>query len=239
MGRFSKSSCASRKLSNAHMKILLVEDETKMAQLISRALKEDIHSVAVAHTGPEGLDLINSETFDLIILDVMLPGITGFEVATRARKRGTKTPILMLTARDAVPDIVAGLDAGADDYLTKPFSLAEFLARVRAIARRGPLSHAAQLKFNDLVLDPATHEVNRGGRRIDLTKKEYMLLEVLLRQAGRVVQRDHIIDAVWSNEESVENNTLDAFISSLRNKVDGRSATKLIRTIRGVGYRIG
>jgi DNA-binding response OmpR family regulator len=221
------------------MKILLVEDETKMARLISRALKEDLHSVAVAHTGPEGLELINSEIFDLIVLDVMLPGMTGFEVAQRTRKRGTKTPILLLTARDAVPDIVAGLDAGADDYLTKPFSLAEFLARVRAIARRGPLAHEAQLKFNDLVLDPAAHDVSRSGRSIDLTKKEYMLLEVLLRQAGRVVPRSQIIETVWSNEESVENNTLDAFISSLRNKVDGHSATKLIRTIRGVGYRLG
>jgi DNA-binding response OmpR family regulator len=169
----------------------------------------------------------------------MLPGMTGFEIAQRTRKRGIRTPILMLTARDAVPDIVAGLDAGADDYLTKPFSLAEFLARVRAIARRGPLAHAAQLKFNDLILDPATHEVNRAGRKIELTKKEYMLLEVLLRQAGRVVARNHIIETVWSNEESVENNTLDAFISSLRNKIDGNNATKLIRTVRGVGYRLG
>jgi two-component system OmpR family response regulator len=221
------------------MRILVVEDETKMAQLVSRALKEDLHSVFVAHNGPDGLDLINTMSFDLMILDVMLPGLTGLEVAQRARKMKIKTPILMLTAKDSVPDIVAGLDAGADDYLTKPFSLAELLARVRAIARRGPLEHPVRLEFGDLSLDPATHEVKRGGRKVELTKREYMLLEVLMRQAGRVVPRNTIIAAVWDNDESVENNTLDAFISSLRNKIDGDSSDKLIRTVRGVGYRLG
>lgn len=221
------------------MRILLVEDETKMAQLVSRALKEDLHSVFVAHNGPDGLDLINTMSFDLMILDVMLPGLTGLEIAHRVRKLKVKTPILMLTAKDSVPDIVAGLDAGADDYLTKPFSLAELLARVRAVARRGPLEHPSRLEFGDLTLDPAAHEVNRGGRKVELTKREYMLLEVLLRHAGRVVPRDTIIEAVWANDESVENNTLDAFISSLRNKIDADSSDKLIRTVRGVGYRLG
>jgi two-component system OmpR family response regulator len=221
------------------MRILLVEDETKMAQLVSRALKEDLHSVFVAHNGPDGLDLINTMLFDLIILDVMLPGFTGLEIARRVRKLKVKTPILMLTAKDSVPDIVAGLDAGADDYLTKPFSLAELLARVRAIARRGPLEHPARLEFGDLSLDPATHEVNRGGRKIELTRREYMLLEVLMRQAGRIVPRNTIIEAVWANGGSVENNTLDAFISSLRNKIDADSSDRLIRTVRGVGYRLG
>jgi DNA-binding response OmpR family regulator len=221
------------------MRILLVEDETKMAQLVSRALKEDMHSVHVANTGPDGLDLIKSTAFDLIILDVMLPGLTGLEVAQRARKLKIKTPILMLTAKDAVPDIVAGLDAGADDYLTKPFSLAELFARVRAVSRRGPLEHSVRLEFADLSLDPATHEVCRGERKVELTKREYMLLEVLLKQAGRVVTRDSIIEAVWANDESVESNTLDAFISSLRNKIDVGKAERLIRTVRGVGYRLG
>jgi DNA-binding response OmpR family regulator len=221
------------------VKILLVEDETKIANLVSRALQEDLHSVSMAHNGLDGLHFVDTAMFDLIILDVMLPGLSGLEVARKARQRGNKTPILMLTARDTVPDIVAGLDAGADDYLTKPFSLEELLARVRAVSRRGPVPQSTRLAVRGLVMDPASHEVTRGGKPIGLTKREYRLLELLMRNAGRVVKRDTIMESVWSEGESIENNTLDAFISLLRTKVDSGRKERLIRTVRGIGYRLG
>lgn len=221
------------------MKILIVEDETKIANLVSRALQEDLHSVLMAHNGIDGLNYINTVSFDLIILDVMLPALSGLEVARKARQRGNKTPILMLTARDTVPDIVAGLDAGGDDYLTKPFSLEELLARVRAVSRRGPVLQSTRIAVKDLIMDPASHEVTRGGKPVGLTKREYRLLELLMRNAGRVVKRDTIMESVWSDGESIENNTLDAFISLLRTKVDSGRRERLIRTVRGIGYRLG
>ena len=221
------------------MKILIVEDESKIANLVSRALQEDLHAVSVANNGIDGLNFIDAATFDLIILDVMLPGLSGLDVARKVRQRNNRTPILMLTARDTVPDIVAGLDAGADDYLTKPFSLEELLARVRAVSRRGPVPQATRLEVRDLIMDPASHEVTRGGKPVGLTKREYRLLELLMRNAGRVVERDAIMESVWSDGESIENNTLDAFISLLRTKVDSGRKERLIRTVRGIGYRLG
>jgi two-component system response regulator MprA len=218
------------------MRILLVEDDEKMARLLRKGLEEERHSVAVAGTGREGLDLSQSYVFDVIILDVMLPGLNGFEVARRLRQGNSRTPILMLTARDAVGDVIKGLDVGADDYLTKPFDFEELLARLRAVARRGAVEQLPKLRVADLTLDPATHRVSRAGKRISLTKTEHLLLERLMRQTGRVVSRSAIVEAVWGFESSIESNTLDAFVRLLRNKVDLGYGKKLIHTVRGVGF---
>jgi DNA-binding response OmpR family regulator len=220
------------------MRVLIVEDEKKMAELLKQGLEEHSHSVTLAHTGHDGLELAQALRFDAMVLDIMLPGLDGFEVARRLRKAGNPTPILVLTARDSVPDIAKGLDLGADDYLTKPFSFVEFMARLRAVSRRVLAPESAKLRIADLELDPSTHEVQRGSKRIVLTPKEYLLLEFLLRNPGRVLRRDTIINAVWDSYESVENNTLDAFISLLRSKVDSGFKTKLIHTVRGFGYRL-
>ena len=220
------------------MRVLIVEDEKKLADLLKKGLDEDGHIATVAHTGVDGLECAQASRFDAVVLDVMLPGLDGFEVARRLRKANNRTPILILTARDAVSDIVKGLDLGADDYLTKPFSFVEFLARLRAVSRRGPVSQPPLLRAADLTLDPSTCEVFRGDKQIPLTKKEYLLLELLLRNAGRVVRREVILDTIWGTEESVENNTVDAFIKLLRNKVDQGHDSKLIHTVRGFGYRL-
>jgi two-component system response regulator MprA len=171
-----------------------------------------------------------------MVLDVMLPGVDGFEVARRLRRENNRVPILMLTARDAVQDRVKGLDLGADDYLNKPFSFVELLARVREVSRRGPVPQATLLRISDLTLDPSSREVFRGSRPISLTKTEYALLEFLLRNAGRVLPRNTIIEAVWGLGENIENNTLDAFVKLLRNKIDAGRRVKLIHTVRGFGY---
>jgi two-component system OmpR family response regulator len=174
----------------------------------------------------------------VVVLDVMLPGIDGFEVARRLRRSQNQTPILMLTARDTVPDVVKGLDSGADDYLTKPFSFEIFLARLRSIARRGSAPRPTLLEVANLVLDPATHQVMRAGQEIHLSLTEFRLLEFLMRRADRVVSRNAIIQAVWDFEDEVEANTLDAFIRLLRSKVDRDHKLKLIQTVRGAGYMI-
>ena len=186
--------------------------------------------------GPDGLLVSRNYPFDVIILDVMLPGLNGFDVARRLREACGRTPILMLTARDAVGDVIKGLDAGADDYLTKPFDFNELLARLRAVSRRGPVEQRPTLVVADLELDPATHRASRAGQDISLTKTEHLLLDVLIRQAGRVLSRGAIIEAVWGFGATIENNTLDAFIRLLRAKVDSGHNRKLIHTIRGVGY---
>ena len=217
------------------MRILLVEDDEKMASLLQRGLEEERHSVAIAHSGLDGLHLSRSYPFDVIILDVMLPGLTGFEVARRLRQANRRTPILMLTARDATADVIKGLDVGADDYLTKPFAFDELLARLRAVSRRGPVEKLPKLRVGDLTLDPAAHRAFRAGKRIHLTRTEHLLLEALMRQAGRVLSRTAIVEAVWGFD-TIENNTLDAFVRLLRNKVDAGPNKKLIHTIRGVGY---
>ena len=221
------------------MNVLIVEDERLLAELLRKALEKDNHSVAVSHDGLEGLAMAEQHEFDVLVLDIMLPKLDGFEVARRLRQRGRKTPILMLTARDSVPDIVKGLDVGADDYLSKPFALEEFFARLRAAARH-VASHApgAQLHVGDLMLDPATREVRRAGRSIQLSATEFRLLEFLMRRTGRVAHRTAIIDGVWGLDRDVSENNLDAFMRLLRRKIDGGSRQKLIQTIRGVGYTV-
>ncbi len=221
------------------MRILIVEDESKMAMLLKKGLEEEHHSVSVAHDGRDGLELAMGQQFDAIVLDVMLPGLDGFEVARRLREHGNRTPILMVTARDALPDVIKGLDLGADDYLTKPFSFEELFARLRAIGRRGPIPQGTRLEVGDLTLDPATHQVSRAGRPIPLTKKEYLLLELLMRNQGRVVPRETIIESIWGSDDLVESNTLDAFIKKVRQKVDAGNGRRLIHTVRGFGYRCG
>jgi DNA-binding response OmpR family regulator len=220
------------------MHVLIVEDEKKMAELLKKGLEEENHSVSLAHDGRDALEMAQALEYDAIVLDLMLPGIDGFEVARRLRKIGDKTPILVLTARDTVPDVVKGLDIGADDYMTKPFSFEEFLARLRAISRRASAPRPTLLQVGDLVLNPASHEVKRGAEEISLSRTEFRLLEFLMRRAGRVVPRNTIVHAVWDTNEDVEENTLDAFISLLRNKVDRDRKVKLIQTVRGTGYSI-
>jgi two-component system OmpR family response regulator len=218
------------------MRVLVVEDELKMAALLKQGLEEHGHSVTVVHDGQEVLEFASSHAFDVVVLDVMLPGLDGFEVARRLRKNHSQVPILMLTARDAVPDIAHGLDVGADDYLTKPFAFAELLARVRALGRRPPAMLPPELSVGDLILDPGSRRVSRGEQEIRLTATEYRLLEFMMRRSGQVLSRGAIVEAVWGFNEDIEENTLEAFVSSLRNKIDRDFSHKLIHTIRGVGY---
>jgi DNA-binding response OmpR family regulator len=220
------------------MRILIVEDEKKMGAVLKKGLEADNHRVTLAHDGRTGLELAATTEFDVVVLDLMLPVIDGFEVARRLRKNNNQTPILMLTARDAVPDIVKGLDLGADDYLTKPFSFEVFLARLRSVARRGSAPRPTVLQVGDLVMNPASHEVTRGERAIHLSPTEFRLLELLMRRSGRVVPRDAIVDAVWDFDHEVEENTLDTFIRLLRSKIDREHDHKLIQTVRGIGYTI-
>jgi len=218
------------------MRILVIEDDVRMTRLLRRGLQDEGCSVIVAGDGEQGLELARNRDLDAIILDVMLPKLDGFTVARRLREAKNRTPILMLTARDAVPDIVSGLDLGADDYLTKPFSFKVLVARLRAIVRRGPVLQPAQLRVGHLLLDPATHELFRGEEKIPLTKTEYKLLEFLLRRAGKVVPRETLIEAVWGLGGDIESNTLDAFVRLLRSKIEEPSRPKLLHTVRGVGY---
>jgi DNA-binding response OmpR family regulator len=218
------------------MRILIIEDEKKMAALLRQGLTEENHCISLAYDGPTALEMSKTYDFDAIILDVMLPGVDGLEVARRLRKENNHTPILMLTARDAVPDITNGLDSGADDYLTKPFAFEELLARLRAITRRGTKPRPSRLQVADLVLDPATRQVFRSSRELHLTATEYRVVEFLMRRAGRVLSRTALVEAVWGLDQDVEDNTLDAFISSVRTKIDKGFRQKLIHTVRSVGY---
>jgi DNA-binding response OmpR family regulator len=221
------------------MKILVVEDERRMAQVLRKGLEEENHAVRVAGHGSEALELAENSNFDLILLDVMLPGINGVEVTRRLREGRQQVPILMLTARDSVPDVVKGLDAGADDYVTKPFSFAVLFARIRAFERRAAEVPKLVLRVADLVLDLAQRRAFRGVREIFLTPKEFRLLEFLMRNEGRVASRRAIVDFVWgAAAENVEENTLDVFVRLLRRKVDESEEVKLIHTMRGFGYRL-
>jgi len=220
------------------MRILIVEDEKKMAAVLKKGLEADNHRVSLAFDGRSGLELASTTEFDVVVLDLMLPVIDGFEVARRLRRNDNRTPILMLTARDAVPDIVKGLDVGADDYLTKPFAFEVFLARLRSVARRGSTPRPTILQVGDLILNPASHKVSRGEREIHLSPTEFRLLELLMRRSGRVVSRNAIVEAVWDFDHDVEENTLDTFIRLLRSKVDRDHDYKLIQTVRGIGYTI-
>jgi DNA-binding response OmpR family regulator len=210
-----------------------------MADLLRLVLVERQCAVQVARTGPDGLRMARESLFDVITLDIMLPGMDGLEVARELRLSQVFVPILFLTARDSKADVVLGLDLGGDDYLTKPFSVVELLARLRALARRKPTLPAEILEVDDLILDCATQEVTRGGRTIELSRTEYVLLEVLMRNAGRVQSRQSLFGAVWGQHRHVGNNTLDAFIRLLRKKVDERDSAHLIHTVRGFGYRMG
>jgi DNA-binding response OmpR family regulator len=220
------------------MRILVVEDDQKLARQLQKGLAEQGHSTTLAFDGHEGLHAAHSGLFDVFVLDVMLPGIDGFSLVRRLRGAGSATPILLLTARDTAEDIVMGLDAGADDYLTKPFSFKILVARLRALSRRKQVELSTRLQMADLVLDPATHEVNRAGLPIPLTPREFEFLELLLRNSGRVLTRNRLIEAVWGNERDVENNTVDVFIRQLRTKLEPPGTSKLIHTIRGIGYTL-
>jgi DNA-binding response OmpR family regulator len=220
------------------MRVLIVEDDRKMAGLLQKGLEEEGYGAAVAQDGVRGLESALSHAFDVVILDVMLPGIDGVEITRRLRAAKSAVPILMLTGRDANTDIVRGLDAGADDYLTKPFSFEILLARIRALARRTAGVPHNQLRFRDLVMDVEAHEVRRAGSLAQLTRTEFAILECLLRRAGRVVPRDALIQDVWGYDRDVESNTLDVFMRLLRTKVDGPGRPRLIQTVRGVGYAL-
>jgi DNA-binding response OmpR family regulator len=220
------------------MQLLLVEDDRKLALQLKKGLEEQGHRITVAFDGPEGLAIAQTSPFDLFVLDVMLPGLNGLVLVRQLRKAGIATPILLLTARDAVEDVVTGLDAGADDYLTKPFSFQVLLARLRALARRKQVVLSTILCLGDLILDPATHEVKRAGEAIPLTPKEFALLELLLQNAGRVLTRSRLIEAIWGYHRDIENNTVDVLVRQLRAKVEPVGAPKLIQTIRGIGYAL-
>jgi two-component system, OmpR family, response regulator MprA len=220
------------------MNLLIVEDEPRMSDLLRKGLTEEGHTTSCAPDGIEGLALAKSYEFDVIILDIMMPRLNGYEMARRLRSEKVRTPILMLTAKDSVPDIVKGLDLGADDYLTKPFSFEELLARLRSVKRRAMVAQDPNLRIGDLVLDPASREVLRGHTRLSLTRTEYNLLERLMYRAGKVVPRRSLIESVWGFDREIEENTLDAFMHLLRNKIDAPGRPRLIHTVRGVGYVI-
>ena len=217
------------------MQILVIEDERRMAELLKRGLAEEGHQVIVARDGAEGLGIAAASAFDVIVLDIMLPRMDGITITRRLRESKNQTPVLMLTARDAASDIVLGLDCGADDYLTKPFAFDVFLARLRAVSRRGAIPRPVCLEVADVRLDPATRQVTRGNQDISLTPREYGLLELLMRNPGRVIGRETILESVWGYGCEVNENTLEAFVRLLRLKVDAREP-KLIHTVRGVGY---
>lgn len=221
------------------MRILIVEDEPQMAGLLARGLEEELYEVRVAKDGKAALDLSTSNEFDVILLDVMLPKIGGLEVARQLRQREQSTPLLMLTASDALADIVRGLDAGADDYLTKPFSFQELLARIRALVRRHEFRRKTVVETGDLVLDTTSFRAFRAGREVYLSLTEFRLLELLVRNSGRIVSRTEILTTVWGAGRVVTENTLDAFVRLLRRKVDPESETKMIQTHRGFGYSVG
>jgi DNA-binding response OmpR family regulator len=207
-----------------------------MARLLQRTLQDEGYSVALAFDGEEALNIGMSGGLDVIVLDVMLPGRDGFDVIRNLRAAKSMVPTIMVTARDAMSDIVRGLDCGADDYLTKPFALDVLLARIRALSRRGPATYPADLQFQDLVLNTRTHEMQRGDRVLPLTRTEFGILEVMIRRAGCVVPRDVLVEAGWGGGAEVSDNTLYVFMRSLRNKIGGEP--RLLHTVRGVGYTL-
>ena len=221
------------------MRVLVVEDERKVANFISQGLQEEGHTVEVAKDGEAALDLLReTPPWDLVVLDVMLPRLDGLAVLRAARAAGVTAPVLILTARDTVADKVTGLDLGADDYLTKPFSFDEFLARVRALLRRAEGRREPALRVSDLVLDPATRDVVRGARRLALTAREYALLEYFMRNAGRVLTRPMLAEHVWGLDFDPESNVVDVYVGYLRRKIDGPGEPRLLHTVRGAGYTL-
>jgi two-component system OmpR family response regulator len=220
------------------MRILLVEDEPKLGRLLRRGLAEEGHPSDLAATGEDALWMAEPGRYDAIVLDVMLPGIDGFQTCDELRRRGVWTPVLMLTARDAVEDRIEGLDAGADDYLVKPFAFTELLARLRALSRRVPVERPTELRVGDLRLDPATHRAWRGEVELDLTAKEFVLLEVFMRRAGETLSRVQLLDAAWDIAFESHSNVVDVYVRYLREKIDRPFGRTTVETVRGVGYRL-
>jgi two-component system, OmpR family, response regulator len=220
------------------MRVLIVEDEVKMASLIRRGMREEGMAADVAVRGEDALWMAGSTDYDAIVLDVMLPGIDGFETCRKLRADGVWSPILMLTARDSVEDRVSGLDGGADDYLTKPFSFGELLARLRALARRGPVERPVLLEVGDLKLDPATRQVWRGDAEISLSAKEFSLLEVFMRRPGEVLSRFQLLEHGWDYDYENRSNVVDVYVRYLREKIDRPFGRDSIETVRGAGYRL-
>jgi two-component system OmpR family response regulator len=219
---------------NAAMRVLIVEDERKLAELLARGLREEGHAADIAGDGEKAVWMAQAARFDVIVLDVMLPGLDGFEVCRRLRAQDVWTPVLMLTAREAVEDRVAGLDAGADDYLAKPFAFDELLARLRALTRRAPTERPTSLAVDDLRLDPAAHRAWRADDELDLSPKEFALLELFMRNPGAVLSRDQLLDGAWDMSFERRSNVIDVYVRYLRGKI-GRD---LIETVRGIGYRL-
>jgi len=220
------------------MRVLLVDDDREIAGYIGRGLEEEGSTVTACFDGAEGLRTALASAFDIVVLDVMLPSLDGFEITRRLRARNVHTPILLLTCRDAARDVVKGLDAGADDYLTKPFSFDVLLARLRARTRASHAGTSATLLYSDLSMNVETHEVCRAKMKLNLTRTEFAILESLIRSAGRVVSRQRLIETVWGSGREVGDNNLDVFIRFLRTKVDAPPQPRLIRTIRGIGYSL-
>ena len=220
------------------MRILVVEDEHKLAAVVRRGLEEHGYAVDVAYDGDDALAMAQAEPYDLIVLDIMLPGIDGITVCQRLREARKNMPVLMLTARDTVDDRVAGLDAGADDYLVKPFAFRELLARVRALLRRDGLSRDPVLRVGDLELDTVSHEVRRSGRFVDLTSKEYAMLEYFMRNPNRVLTRTQIAEHVWDYDFMSMSNVIDVYVRYLRRKLGDDQEPRLFRTVRGTGYQL-
>jgi DNA-binding response OmpR family regulator len=221
------------------MRVLIVEDERRISAYLKRGLEEQGYAVDAVYSGREALDWAEATPYDLILLDILLPELDGLEVCRELRRRGMRVPILMLTARDAVDDRVAGLDAGADDYLVKPFAVRELMARLRALTRRAAdAEKSPMLQVADLSLDTLTHRVRRGGKLIELTAKEYAVLECLMREPERVLSRTQIAEHVWNWDVYNESNVVDVYIRNLRRKIDDGHDLKLIHTVRGAGYRL-
>jgi two-component system OmpR family response regulator len=220
------------------VRVLIVEDEVKLAGLLRRGLAEEAHAVDVAATGEDALWMAPSAEYDAIVLDLTLPGVDGVEVCRRLRADGVWTPVLMLTARDGLEDRVGGLDAGADDYLTKPFEFAELLARLRALARRGAVERPAVLAVGDLRLEPATHQVWRGETEVELTPKEFAVLETFMRRPGHVLSRYELLEHAWDEEYERRSNVTDVYVRYLREKIDRPFGRDSIETVRGAGYRL-
>jgi two-component system copper resistance phosphate regulon response regulator CusR len=220
------------------MRILLIEDEQKVSALVKRGLTAERYAVDVAADGIEGLEFTDAYPYDLIVLDLMLPRLTGADVLRRIRRTNTSVPVLVLTARDSIDDKVTIFELGADDYLTKPFAFAELLMRVKALLRRGPVNRSSTLRIGDLELDRLTQQVKRGDRRVELTAKEYALLEYLMQNPERVLSRNMIIEHVWDQSFDGITNIVDVYVRHLRSKVDDGNIFKMIRTVRGTGYMI-
>jgi DNA-binding response OmpR family regulator len=218
------------------MRILVVEDEDKVAAFIKRGLEQSSYAVDVASTGEEALERVAATEYDTIVLDLMLPGIGGLDVVRELRRRKLEVPVLALTARGELEDRIVGLDAGCDDYLAKPFAFQELLARIRALQRRATTVRLPALQYRDLVLDPATRTVTRGGRRIELTNKEYALLEYLMRYPEQVLTRSVLLENVWGYDFETQSNVLEVYMNFLRKKIDAKAGRKLLHTVRGIGY---